>query len=112
MPIFISQGKYTREAFKGMLAAPEDREQSVRELCESTGGKLIALYMTYGTYDWLTVADMPDERSMMAVLAAGLAGGGVSDTTTTLAVTPAEFKKACEQGAKLAVSYKSAGHSR
>jgi uncharacterized protein with GYD domain len=92
-----------------MVAVPEDREQAVKSLFESAGGKLVALYMTFGTYDWLVIADMPDEQAMLATMAAVVAGGGVSGTTTTLALSPSEFKKACKQGGKLASSFKSAG---
>ncbi|MBV9533747.1 MAG: GYD domain-containing protein [Bradyrhizobium sp.] len=112
MPTFISQGRYTHGAIKGMVAAPEDREQAVRQLFESAGGKLLSIYMTFGVNDWLVIADMPDEQSMLAAMAAVVAGGGVTDTTTVLAVKPAEFKKACEQGSKLTSTFKSAGQHR
>ena len=29
MPIFISQGRFTQDALKGMIAKPEDRAQAV-----------------------------------------------------------------------------------
>ena len=32
MPLFITQGRFTPEAIKGMLAKPENREEAVREL--------------------------------------------------------------------------------
>ena len=30
MPIYITQGRYTREAIKGMIIRPEDRADAVR----------------------------------------------------------------------------------
>ena len=30
MPIFITQGRYTRDAIKGMVVSPEDRADAVR----------------------------------------------------------------------------------
>lgn len=46
MPIFITQGRYSRDALKGMLAAPEDRAEAVARLAEAAGGKLLAYYVT------------------------------------------------------------------
>ena len=41
MPIYISRGKFTTDALKGMLAKPENREEAVAKLFETVGGKLI-----------------------------------------------------------------------
>jgi len=41
MTIYISRGRFTPEAVKGMLAKPENREQAVAKLYQSVGGKLI-----------------------------------------------------------------------
>lgn len=39
MPIYITQGRYTREAIKGMIVKPEDRADAVaRILRRSVGG--------------------------------------------------------------------------
>ena len=48
MPIYISRGRFTSNAVKGMLAKPEDREVSVAKLFESVGGRLIKWYLTFG----------------------------------------------------------------
>ena len=53
MPIYISRGRFTSDAVKGMLAKPENREDAVAKLFESVGGKLIAWYLTFGRHDWL-----------------------------------------------------------
>ena len=41
MPIYISRGKFTTDAVKGMLAKPENREEAVANLFKSCGGKMI-----------------------------------------------------------------------
>ena len=41
MPIYISRGRFTSNAIKGMLAKPENREDAVAKLFKSVGGKLI-----------------------------------------------------------------------
>jgi uncharacterized protein with GYD domain len=41
MPIYISRGRFTADAVKGMLAKPENREEAVAKLFKSVGGRLI-----------------------------------------------------------------------
>ena len=41
MPLFITQGRFTETAVKGMLATPEDRAETVSQLFARSGGKLI-----------------------------------------------------------------------
>ena len=59
MPIFVTQGRYSRDAIKGMLAKPEDRMEAASKLAQAAGGKLLAYYVTFGEYDWLVVSEMP-----------------------------------------------------
>ena len=40
MPIYISRGRFTSGAIKGMLAKPENREEAVAKLFKSVGGSL------------------------------------------------------------------------
>ena len=39
MPIYISRGRFTTDAIKGMMAKPENREEAVSKLFESVGGQ-------------------------------------------------------------------------
>jgi len=39
MPIYITQGRYTRDAIKGMIVKPEDRADAVARLLSKAGGK-------------------------------------------------------------------------
>ena len=90
MPIFISQGRYSRDAIKGMIANPEDRAEAASKLFEAAGGKLLAYYVTLGEYDWLIVSEFPDHQSVSAAILAAAASGGVTDQKTTLAMTSAK----------------------
>ena len=56
MTIYISRGRFTSDAVKGMVAKPENREEAVSKLCESVGDKLIGWYLTFGHHDWLSPA--------------------------------------------------------
>jgi uncharacterized protein with GYD domain len=109
MPIYITQGRYTRDAIKGMVARPEDRADAVSRLMARAGGRLIAYYFTFGEYDFLTIAEMPSETQMAAALLAAASHPGVTDLRTTLAMTGAEAKGAFAAASDLARSFRSAG---
>jgi len=109
MPMYITQGRYTRDAIKGMVVKPEDRAEAVSRLLSKAGGKLIAHYLTFGEYDFLVISEMPSEMQMAAVLLAVGSGGGVSDLRTTLAMNSIEAKGAFAAAADLAPGFKSAG---
>ena len=109
MPVYITQGRYTREAIKGMLVKPEDRADAVSRLLAKAGGRLIGYYVTFGEYDFLLIAEMPGETQMAAALLAAGAGGGVTGVRTMLALTSDEAEGAFAAAADLAPGFKSAG---
>ena len=109
MPIFITQGRYTAAAVKGMVEHSQDRAKAVADLFGRAGGKLLAFYVTFGEYDWLSVAEVPDAETNLAVLLAGISKETVSEVKTTLAVTPEVLQRACETAARLAPSFEAPG---
>ena len=110
MPVYTTRGRYTGEAVKGMIVKPEDRADAVGRAMAKAGGRLIGYYVTVGNYDFLTIAEMPSEIQMAAVLlAAAAGGGGVTDLRTTLAMTSVEAKGAFAAASDLAPGFKSAG---
>jgi uncharacterized protein with GYD domain len=102
MPIFITQGRYTQSAITGMIASPEDRAEAVERIITAAGGKLQSYYMTFGEYDFLSIIEAPDEKTVLAALAVAAAGGGVTDLKTTIAVKCADMKDAFERAKSLA----------
>jgi uncharacterized protein with GYD domain len=109
MPTYITQGRYTRDAIKGMLVKPEDRADQVARLISKVGGRLIAFYVTFGEYDFLAIAEAPNDVQMAAALFAAGSSAGVTDLRTTVALTSIEAKGAFAAAADLAPSFKSAG---
>jgi uncharacterized protein with GYD domain len=109
MPIYITQGRYTREAIKGMIVKPEDRADAVSRLLSKAGGRLIGHYLTFGEYDFLVISEAPSETQMAAVLLAVGSGGGVTDLRTTVAMTSVEAKGVFAAASDLAPSFRSAG---
>lgn len=112
MPIYVSQGRYSREAIKGMVYAPEDRSKVVQQLCENAGSKVHAFYVTFGEYDWLLIHEAPSETEAAAIVLAAAAGGGIIDTKTCLAMTGPDAMKAFEKAGVLARTYRTAGTLR
>jgi uncharacterized protein with GYD domain len=108
MPLFITQGRFTQDAVKGMLAKPEDRAETVGQLLAKSGGKLLAYYMTFGEYDFLIVSEGPYEGVAISVIVAA-SGGGVTDLKTTLAMTSGDMKDAFAKAGAVVGSFKPAG---
>ena len=109
MSIYITQGRYTRDAIKGMIVKPEDRADAIARLLSKIGGRLLGYYLTFGEYDFLTIAEAPNDVQMAATLLAVGSGGGVTDLRTTVAMTSVEAKGALAAASDLAPGFKSAG---
>jgi uncharacterized protein with GYD domain len=109
VPTYITQGRYSRDAIKGMIVKPEDRADTVSRAMSKVGGRLIAYYVTLGEYDFLTICEAPDETHMMAALLAAAAGGGVSDLRTTVAVSSTDATGSFAAAADVLPGFKSAG---
>src|SRR5262249_60415182 len=108
MPIFITQGRYTHEAIKGMVARPEDRAEALSRLFAKAGGRLIGFYLTFGEYDFLTIAEVKSETQMAAVLLAGASHGRGPHNRTNPAPGPAGAKGAFAGPPRPAPSLRSA----
>jgi len=111
MPIYISRGKFTSDAVRGMLAKPENREEAVANLFKSVGGKLIGWYLTFGHNDWLVIGEFPDNKAAASAVLAAAGGGSLSDVETTVAMTAEEARATFEAAGKAAQGFRSAGHS-
>jgi uncharacterized protein with GYD domain len=109
MAIFITQGRYASDAIKGMVANPENREKAVADLMEKAGARMLALYFTFGEYDFLSISEAPNEEVMASALIAGAAAGGVTHLRTSVAMTAEHAMNAFKSAGKLSKSFKPAG---
>jgi uncharacterized protein with GYD domain len=109
MPVYITQGRYTRDAVKGMIDKPEDRAEALSRLMSKAGAKLIGYYVTFGEYDFLTIAEAPSETQMAAVLFAAASRGGITDLRTTVAMTSIEAKGVYAAANDLAPAFRTPG---
>jgi uncharacterized protein with GYD domain len=111
MPLFISQGKYSREAIKGMVYTPENRTEAVHGLYKDAGCNVLNFYVTMGEYDWLVVYEAPNEIAGSAAILAAIAGGGITDTKTCVAMTGSDAMTAYTEAGRVARSFRSAGNA-
>ena len=109
MQIYICQGRYTASALKGMTTNPENRSQTVRTLFRAAGGELLSWYLTFGEYDWMVIAEMPNERAMLSAVIAAAEGGSLTDLKTTIALSAEDTVQAFQEASRLRTSFMSAG---
>jgi uncharacterized protein with GYD domain len=109
MPIYISRGRYTSDAVKGMLANPENREEVIAKFFQSVGGRLISWYLTFGEYDWLVIGEFPDEKAAASTILAAAAGGSLAHIETTVAMTAKDAVATFGNAGKMAKEFRSAG---
>ena len=94
MPHYMVQAAYTADAWSGLVKNPQDRAAALRPAIEGVGGKLVSFYMSFGEYDALVIAEMPDNVSAAGVSIAASAGGAVKAIKTTPLMTVQEGMEA------------------
>ena len=94
MPVYMTQFKYTHDAWVDLLKNPEDRSKPLKALAEAVGGKLLGLYYCFGEYDGVALMDGPDDITEIAAILAVIAPGHVAATNTTKLFTVDELTEA------------------
>ncbi len=97
MPLFMIQASYSTSATASMVKTPQDRAAAVGPMIEKAGGKLEGLWLAFGEYDIVVIAEMPDNISAAAMAMAIGSSGAMSAYRTTPLLTPAESVKAMKK---------------
>lgn len=92
MATYVVLGNWTDQGIRNIRESPK-REDVVRTLCEKVGGRVKDLYRTMGRYDFVAIADAPDEIAVSAFLFS-LGSGGHSRTETMRVLTRQEAEQA------------------
>ena len=95
MPIYISLMKLTDQGVKDIKDAPKRAQESIKGL-EALGGKLIGFYLVMGDYDYVGIAEAPNDEVALTYLL-GLGAEGNVKTTTLRAFTLEEFAPVINQ---------------
>jgi uncharacterized protein with GYD domain len=109
MATYITHGRYTREAIKGMIVKPEDRYDALSKHASRAGGRLVGYYLTFGEYDFMTIIEAPSETQMAAILLSAAGSGGITDLRTTVAFSAVEAKGAFAAAGDLSHSFRTPG---
>ncbi len=91
MPTYVILMKLTDHGIRMVKDAPERIEVGIQSL-GALGGKIIGFYATLGEYDYIAVAEAPNEAVVMRFLL-GLGAAGDVRTTTMKALSRAEFEE-------------------
>lgn len=80
MPTYVTLWNYTKDGIEDVKDSP-DRVESGKEIVQSVGGEVQDVFVTFGQYDMVTIAEFPDdEAAAKAHLRIGK-GGNVSSET-------------------------------
>ncbi|MGH9877084.1 MAG: GYD domain-containing protein [Nitrososphaerales archaeon] len=100
MPVYMIQAAYTPEALATIINKPQNRFAAIKSSLENLGGRLKDAYFTFGKYDLVIIAEMPDNVSAVAVAMAFSAGGAVKSLHTTPLITGDEAMEAMKKASK------------
>ena len=95
------QFSYKSETVGNLLKNPVDRSIAVGKLIKKLGGKMLGFYYSYGDYDGLVLADMPDSTSGFATTMVSFAGRGTTKIKTTVLITIKEAMAAMKKASRL-----------
>jgi uncharacterized protein with GYD domain len=102
MALYMTQFSYTKEATAAMAKNPEDRRIAVKKALDALGGRMIGLYFTFGEFDGICIAEVPDKVTELAFLMAVNAAGHVKKTKTTVLLTMEESMTAMKKAGEIA----------
>jgi uncharacterized protein with GYD domain len=103
MAHYLIQGGYAPEAWAGLVKNPEDRTAAVRAAFESLGGRLDALYYTFGADDFIVLGEVPGNVQAAAVAIAVASTGRYRNFRTTPLLTAQEIVQAMQGAAKVSL---------
>lgn len=107
MGLYLYIGSYSGEGVKGVVAeGGRKREAETRKLFKSVGGKILQYLFAVGEFDFIIVAEMPDDQAALVPPMLACATGTVHVKTTKL-LTAAEMDEVCEAARKR--SFRAAG---
>ena len=94
MSKYLVQASYTADGVKGLAKdTGSGRKKAVARAIESLGGKLEAMYYSFGEFDAVAIMDLPDNAAA-ARFALKAAGTGQVHVKTTPLLTVEEVDKA------------------
>ncbi|MHA1228463.1 MAG: GYD domain-containing protein [Candidatus Hodarchaeales archaeon] len=89
MPIYIILGSYTQEGVKE-VGKTEEKVKGAYDVAKEYQGEIKQLFYTFGQYDFVGIAEFPDNQAMMKALLR-IARTGEVRTETLVAMPVDEY---------------------
>ena len=83
MANYLFQASYTPEAWAAQTRNPQDGIEAMRGVVENLGGKLTAGFISFGEYDVMVIAELPNNSSAAALSIAAASAGAMKAIKTT-----------------------------
>ena len=100
MPKYLYQASYSADGLKGLQKdGASGREAAAKAAIKSVGGKLDAMYFSFGKADVVCIIDMPDNATA-AGMSAVISSSGLVHGVLTPLMTPKELDKGLAKKAK------------
>ena len=99
MPLFLSQVGYNEEGWQALVSNPQNRLEAIRPVVDKLGGRIVNAYFAFGDYDFVLIAEFPDNVSAAALAIAAAAGGAVKSIKTTPLMEASEGLEALRKAA-------------
>ena len=100
MALYMYQVSYTSDSWAAQVKKPEDRIEALKPVVRKLGGKIESAYYTFGDYDIVLIASMPDNGTAAAMSIAASAGGALKSIRTTPLMTIREGMTAMRKAKK------------
>ncbi len=84
MAYYLWQIGYTSAAWATQVKNPQNRLEVVRPVAEKLGGRIVDAWFAFGDYDIVVIVEMPDNKSMGALVLAATSAGHLSASKTTV----------------------------
>jgi uncharacterized protein with GYD domain len=99
MPLFMSQVAYSEDGWQALVSNPQNRLEAIRPVVDKLGGRIVNAYFAFGDYDFILIAEFPDNVSAAALAIAAAAGGAVKSIKTTPLMEASEGLEAVRKAA-------------
>ena len=99
----VCLGKYTNEAWKGMIGSSfQERKSMMEKVCENAGARLVDIMFTRGEFDIMVTLDVPSEDIALGAVVAVNASGSVKELCV---LTEINIDKCLETARKVTGTY-------
>jgi len=109
MSLYLCRVGYTADAFKGMIAKPEDRSAPVKAMFEAAGMKLLHIWFSPSTFETIVIVEGNVVAGSTAEIVV-MASGAIAGPSTIELITTQQHLDAMKGAATVAAKYRVPGN--